>query len=126
MRRSAAWTRPHDVKGSLDIISARELLITTEVEIDYPRLSQILSYMDGLTKCEAADRLGVSVVMFLGRFDRGQEKVNSSDRSSLDNDKRNTQAEAKMSPQIPGKSGNKPASFGTKKNNKKVTNASKS
>ena len=61
------------------MLTARELLTAIEDEIarlpEQYRLPLILCYLDGLSKREAADRLGLSVGVFCGRLDRGREQL---------------------------------------------------
>jgi RNA polymerase sigma factor (sigma-70 family) len=66
-------------QSPLDGLTARELLAAIDEEIarlpEPYRLPLVLCYLDGLSKHEAADRLGVSVGVFRGRLDRGRDKL---------------------------------------------------
>jgi RNA polymerase sigma factor (sigma-70 family) len=66
-------------QSPLDLLSARELLTAIEEEIarlpEKYQLPLIFCYFDGLSKGEAAERLGLSVDVFRGRLDRGREKL---------------------------------------------------
>ncbi|MCI0704257.1 MAG: sigma-70 family RNA polymerase sigma factor [Planctomycetia bacterium] len=78
----APMTEPHAPGQSpLDLLTARELLQVIEDEIarlpEPYRLPLILCYLDGLTKGEAAERLGLAAGVFRGRLDRGREKLRS-------------------------------------------------
>ena len=70
---------PASAQSPLDSLTARELLTAIEDEIarlpERYRLPLILCYLDGLSKRQAADRLGLSVGAFCGRLDRGRDKL---------------------------------------------------
>src|SRR5262245_60083316 len=66
-------------QSPLDLLTARELLTAIEGEIarlpERYRLPLIFCYLDGLSKREAADRLGLSAGVFRGRLDRGRDRL---------------------------------------------------
>jgi RNA polymerase sigma factor (sigma-70 family) len=70
---------PDSAQSPLDVLTARELLRAIEDGIarlpERYRLPLILCYLDGLSKRQAADRLGLSVGAFCGRLDRGRDKL---------------------------------------------------
>jgi RNA polymerase sigma factor (sigma-70 family) len=72
---------PAPARRPLDVLAARELLTAIEDEIarlpERYQLPLILCYLDGLTKRQAADRLGLSVGALCGRLERGRDKLRS-------------------------------------------------
>src|SRR5262245_1131551 len=72
---------PASAQDPLDLLTARELLAAIEGEIarlpERYQLPLILCYLDGLSKQEAADRLGLPAGVFRGRLDRGRERLRS-------------------------------------------------
>src|SRR5262245_4045179 len=77
--RSRGAERPTLARGPLDSLTARELLTGIEDEIarlpEQYRLPLVLCYLDGLSKRQAADQLGLSVGAFGGRLERGRDKL---------------------------------------------------
>src|SRR5262245_16525593 len=72
---------PASAQDPLDLLTARELLAAIEGEIarlpERYQLPLILCSLDGLSKQEAADRLGLPAGVFRGRLDRGRERLRS-------------------------------------------------
>src|SRR4029077_16513314 len=76
---SPAAGPPISGQSPLDMLTARELLAAIEDEIarlpGRYQLPLILCYLDGLTKRQAAERLGLSLGALCGRLERGRDRL---------------------------------------------------